>query len=762
MLGEVEVFSFNASALGVNDNNINFVGTTAATGINNITQFPVNWQAEYQNNVSQQEIVITSDVAGPQPTWSIVVDNNGVTGNEAGDIGFDGPTFDTVQANLIDIITFPDGTSQTTAAVSGGADELSITDTDKLNLLEDGTILSTVTLPDSGVSDYDDLTNKPIERLKTIETIVLGGTRSNTVDYVVGTNEFSTITLLNTFDSSGVSSDLNTTADITYSTSFSAAGQWHFGLSVGFSNGTTIADGTAWTTLNNFYLSDLTLSGGTGIANQVDVGDVIRITIGSGSATFDVTESENSSIISHIRLNNARGIVGTINGIHTSSETISFTATVQTTAGASFSFTPDTDGTVYTSSVTNAGFTNEGSNITSNITDIANAITALETNITWDGIITQSETSNNIVSNSIGFRDTVSVGFSQWAIIENVDPFPGLVPTIGDAWSTMNGYFITEATTSINRLYDNVEVGDAVRFTWGDGSASFPVTEKTSRSTLLGNAYNVVGTIGRTFTDGESFTLAADIIRASSSITLDLGTDININSSFTLSGGTNNMNSLVNTDGTPATGNPIATTVTVTDGYGTEVTSFTASVPRNGDNDIDIVGQRIADAVSNNVETPIDFSATYDSTTNALVLTAALAGETQPWTITFDNNGLTGLEEGNLRVETQIQDGEVINQIDIISFPDGTSQTTAATGGGVDGDLFVNITKGGTFLDATGTKLPSGRDATDTRGNSTAKWNTIDYNDTMYYWIQEVGLPKASIIRIDNITDGSIVTSKTY
>ena len=152
-LGEVEVFSFNASALGVNDNNINFVGTTAATGINNITQFPVNWQAEYQNNVSQQEIVITSDVAGEQPVWSLVVNNNGVTGANAGDIGFDGPTFDTVEANLINIVTWPDGTSQTTAAVNGGADGLSITDTDKLNLLEGTDILATVTLPDDGGAD---------------------------------------------------------------------------------------------------------------------------------------------------------------------------------------------------------------------------------------------------------------------------------------------------------------------------------------------------------------------------------------------------------------------------------------------------------------------------------------------------------------------------------------------------------------------------------------------------------------------------------
>ena len=78
------------------------------------------------------------------------------------------------------------------------------------------------------------------------------------------------------------------------------------------------------------------------------------------------------------------------------------------------------------------------------------------------------------------------------------------------------------------------------------------------------------------------------------------------------------------------------------------------------------------------------------------------------------------------------------------------------------GDLFVNITKGGTFLMADGSKLPSGTDATDTRGNDTARYNTITYGNDTYYWIQEVGLPKASIIRTGNITDGAIVASKTY
>ena len=104
------------------------------------------------------------------------------------------------------------------------------------------------------------------------------------------------------------------------------------------------------------------------------------------------------------------------------------------------------------------------------------------------------------------------------------------------------------------------------------------------------------------------------------------------------------------------------------------------------------------------------------------------------------------------------------NEPGIYLVKNGSYQLIANTGsgGGSGGDLFVDITKGGTFLMADGTKLPSGTDATDNRGNSDARYNTVIYGGTTYYWIQEVGLPKASIIRTGNITDGAIAASKTY
>ena len=315
-------------------------------------------------------------------------------------------------------------------------------------------------------------------------------------------------------------------------------------------------------------------------------------------------------------------------------------------------------------------FTNVGQGITGHLTQIANAITALETDITWDGLITSaSSISTNVVSNSIGFLATLNVGLNQWSIVTNVTGFPAITPTMGDSWSTLNGHYIAENSATTNRLFDAVAIGDIVTFTWGAGSASFPVVGLGSRSTLLGDAFDITGTIGRTFTSGESFTLVADVGTSStSSITLDLGTETNIDSSFTISGGLNNINTLVNTDGAPGTGVTVATTVTVLDPEASEVASQTFGVSNASDNNVDAVGNFINDAVNQNTESPVDFTSEYGS--GVLTLLAQEAGNTNPWTIVIDNNGATAANAGNLSTST-VQTGEIINQADILTVKRG-------------------------------------------------------------------------------------------
>ena len=240
-----------------------------------------------------------------------------------------------------------------------------------------------------------------------------------------------------------------------------------------------------------------------------------------------------------------------------------------------------------------------------------------------------------------------------------------------------------------------------------------------------------------------------------SQITLDMGVTTSVNSAFSLSG--SNIEATINNE---STGGTPPTSVTALLG-GEEVFTFNASALGVNDNNINFVGTTAATGINNITQFPVNWQAEYQNNANQqeIVITSDVAGPQPTWSFVVDNNGITGANAGDIGFDGPTFDTVQANLIDIITFPDGSSFTSANTGGG---DLFVNITRGGTFLMADGTKLPSGNDATDTRGNDTARYNTVIYNNTTYFWIQEVGLPKAAIIRTGNITDGAIVASKTY
>ena len=171
----------------------------------------------------------------------------------------------------------------------------------------------------------------------------------------------------------------------------------------------------------------------------------------------------------------------------------------------------------------------------------------------------------------------------------------------------------------------------------------------------IANAYAALETA--ITTDG----VVTDNGNGTSSITVNYNTETNIDSSFTVTGGLNNMVSIVNVDGAEGELAP-ATTITVIDPEATEVASFTSSAALAGTNNVDEIAAQIVTAVNANIETPINFDADYDSATQQLVLTARRAGNTNPWTIVFDNNGVTGVNAGNLGY-TSSQSGELINEL---------------------------------------------------------------------------------------------------
>ena len=421
---------------------------------------------------------------------------------------------------------------------------------------------------------YDSIEAAPIIRNATIETITITGTRTNVQTQNEGTNEFSTITLLDTFNPVPTQ---YTTTFTSPNTTFTPALVLPAG-SQGTSMSLTELDGTVHRfcyLVNGNYrllaggLTGTLRAGSTQVATTATVTAAVTVPDQTAGQTITLVGDETGTFSVGDFISPQANNFGAYRGIFADSITFDGTNTVivgpsngattfQTTSilrrssAAStiqgtlptWSYTPDTGGTVYSSAITNRQFT--GSNLTEYIAEIVAAVTGLETDIVQFG---------------------------------------------GTTATTLGG-------------------------------------------------------------------------EAASSFTFDLGTETNIDSSFTIAGGLNNMNTLVNTDGEPGVGLTTATTITVLDPEATEVASQTFGVADDDDNNVDDVGNFINDAVNNNTEAPIDFTSEYGS--GVLTLTAQEAGNTNPWTIIINNNGATAANAGNLSTSS-FQTGELINQIETLS-----------------------------------------------------------------------------------------------
>ena len=475
----------------------------------------------------------------------------------------------------VNTIHFPDGSTQDTA-FSGGGDLVTKASVDAaIGAFPTGDSAQFYNQQGNFVdANYDSLENQPIIRNATLERIFLSGTRSNVVVNLPGVNEFSTITMDANFDPTPTqytsvfnSPNTNftpspsvTTSDIGRQFSLTESdGTEHIFIYLTNGNFRYLADGitgtlrkgtdqiaTTASTTGTFAIGDqaanqtVTLAGDQ--RSQYGIGDFISKSPLSGQAFRGM-------FIESVTINGSNtDLVGTGNGgtSFSTTDTLYVSAAPSEILGTipTFSYDPDTANTVYTNAALSIPFTNAGVGIATHLQQIGAAIAALDTDITFDGVVT-----------------------------------------------------------------DN---GDAT-----------------------------------------------------SSITIDLGTETNINSSFTLTGGLNNMETLVNTDGASGGETP-STTITVIDPEATEVVSFTSSVSATTDNNIADIAAQIVEAVNTNIETPINFNAEYDSATNVIVLTAQEAGNTNFWTIVIDNNGATAANAGDLGY-TSSQSGEIINQANVLS-----------------------------------------------------------------------------------------------
>ena len=122
-------------------------------------------------------------------------------------------------------------------------------------------------------------------------------------------------------------------------------------------------------------------------------------------------------------------------------------------------------------------------------------------------------------------------------------------------------------------------------------------------------------------------------------ITIDLGTQTNITSSLTIQGGLNSTPILTATDGDPA---HVATTYTLTSDTGAAVTSFTGSVADTDSEDISTIVSTVNNAINNMTQTPVNWTSVINSADSDIVLTAAISGDRNPWSITVNNGSIHG------------------------------------------------------------------------------------------------------------------------
>ena len=527
-------------------------------------------------------------------------------------------------------------------------------------------------------AEYDSVENAPITRNATVETITIAGTRTNVQAQNAGTSEFSTITMLDSFNPVPTQ---YTSIFTSPNTSFTPALVLPTG-SQGRQLSLTELDGTvhrfAYTTNGNYRLLD---GGLTGTVRLGASQQTTTATLLSAVSVPDQTAGQSISLVGdetgvfsvgdfisplNINFGAYRGIFietitfdGTntvITGTSNGAVTFNTTSTLYLAGPAdeiqgslsTFSIDPDTSDAVYSSSITSQAFT-----------DVSSTATAG----TWNGSTTALDNLGNITGDST-FYDTVVADLGTgstivWVTgtttvtlygITTTDPgtvtfasyttstspgttFPGsdLFGVIGASFLRGIGYYITTPTPSTPYI-----------------------TQVANATVGLETAVTQVGGITTTTLNG----------LPAVSVLIDWATETNIDSSYTITGGLNNMNTIVNTDGVPGVGVTVATTVTVIDPEATEVASQTFGVTDAADNNVDAVGNFINDAVNNNTETPIDFVSEYGS--GVLTLIAQEAGNTNPWTIAFNNNGATAANQGNLSTST-VQTGVVINEIDILS-----------------------------------------------------------------------------------------------
>ena len=352
-------------------------------------------------------------------------------------------------------------------------------------------------------------------------------------------------------------------------------------------------------------------------------------------------------------------------------------------SATSYVLNMDVDNNTFPGNVTNT-LGNELT-ATASVTSIANAVTTMFPSITsgtvYDSLVPETASRDTIS----GKQDSGNITTFQWGLrTTGVD---GSLSALYTSWDDWIGNFF-----SLGGGFG--DYGDLVATALAEGNFSNMVLTVSDRTDATVTATFVVDILSSTsgsddiymrlqsITSQTGVPLQSGNVTAiftadvgSKAIDLDTNQSANLSQMLTLTPNTGSdiMGEVSASDGTPANGQ--ASTYTIVDAYGSEITSFTSSVALASDADIASVISTIVGAINSNTETPIDFTAASDGSN--VVITAAIAGEIPGlWNISVNHHS----QANNI--------GDIdFNTTTIMT--EGGNPTITISGGGLTQDIII-------------------------------------------------------------------------
>ena len=332
---------------------------------------------------------------------------------------------------------------------------------------------------------YRNIENTPIGISVPEDTVVLSGDRSNVV--IPGSNEISTIRMRNDFDSrltpwiiTGPDVLLSQAGDgkvepitASYTTSLGDLGTPELFSGVNVTNivipATTFGQGfwnIIFESVNGMTIDGLTYNYDSSTGEKTVRGFTSPPT-GTQTWLFQVTD--------------ANGVTDNIAGF-TNTGDLANGGDIATT----FSYDPDIGDAVYTTSIINQAFTGS-TDITTNLTQVATAISGLETNFTWDGNINPVTVEQGVGTNITTFAaDGLSgTSLAQAYISDTESSTNSEQYAAGTAFSAFNNLFLTQRGSGAGDIYNEARVGDSIRILLGSGFGIFPIIAKPDTFTFL-------------------------------------------------------------------------------------------------------------------------------------------------------------------------------------------------------------------------------------------------------------------------------------